>query len=309
MVEGIENENHIEDESELDAALQDSIDAVKAGQTLEEQPQGQTGETGATGETGEAAPTGATGATGEADGGSQVENKDGDELRIPNKGPFESDEAYEKRIELFDLVKRRKAATTPEARQQLTEQINQTKGELRTLGTEKPAAPLNNPTGETGATGATGEEDPTIAADKERLKQLGGMTKEEIDAYMAEKQLAADTKNTLDAFVTANKELQDPDIREMFFDFVENNYQWQGKTGKALMGVLDMARESYFKPSQSIQDRVLKGADVQGKVNAMQFPGSTQGNQSGLSADKKASLEELKSTGMSEEKALELLSD
>lgn len=302
-VEGTEIENPIDDETELDAVLEQSIGAVKAGQTLEDNPQGQTDETGSAGDT----DTGEPAKTGEADGGSQVENKDSEELRIPNKGKFESDEAYEKRIELFDLVKRRKSATTLEARQELTAQINKTKGELRTIGTEQPITPLNNPTSETGAAGE--EEDPVLVADRERLKQLGGMTKDEIDAYMAEKQLATDTKNTLDTFISANKELEDPDIREIFFEFVENNYQWQGKTGKALLGILDMARDSYFKPSESIQDRVLKGAGVQDKVNAMQFPGSTQSASNGLSPEKRASVEELKATGMSEEKALELLSD
>jgi hypothetical protein len=119
---------------------------------------------------------------------------------------------------------------------------------------------------------------------------------------------AGEVKSTLDNFVDRHYELKDEDVREVFFDFVESNYNWQNKSGKDLMTVLELARESMFKPSESIQDRVLKGANVQEKVNAMQFPGGTIAK-AALSPDMQKSIDELKATGMSEEKALELLSD
>ena len=74
------------------------------------------------------------------------------------------------------------------------------------------------------------------------------------------------------------------------------------------MTVLELARESMFKPSETITERVLKGANVQEKVNAMQFPGGTTAK-SDYSPEMRKSIDELKATGMSEEKALELLSD
>ncbi len=71
---------------------------------------------------------------------------------------------------------------------------------------------------------------------------------------------------------------------------------------------IELARENMFKPSESIQDRVLKGANVAEKVNAMQFPGGTVAKGS-MSPELRRDVDELKATGMSEEKALELLSD
>jgi len=88
------------------------------------------------------------------------ENGKKEEFRIPNKGKFESDEAYEKRVELFDLVKKRKAATTPEAKQALSNEISRTKGELRTLGeNDKALQNVSKPADES-------IEDPNIVADE-----------------------------------------------------------------------------------------------------------------------------------------------
>lgn len=297
-----------EDESELDAALEASIAAVQAGETLEEGPTGQTGETGPTGETGEESPTGETGSTGEAPTGeaSPTGATGEEEYRIPNKGKFESDEAYEKRIELFDLVKRRKAATTPEAKAALSTEISKAKGELKTLGGGER---FIQPTGETGSTGETGEVDPDLLADQERLRALGGATKEDIAAIIAQTQHEATVRTDLQSFVGRHDELKDEDVREVFFDFVDQNYNWQGKSGKELTATLEMAYENMFRPSESVQDRVLKAAGVAEKVGAMQFPGGTGTTTPGLSPDKQKSVEELKATGMPEDKAIELLSD
>jgi len=120
--------------------------------------------------------------------------------------------------------------------------------------------------------------------------------------------LANDVKNTLDKFVERHTELGDEDTREVFFDFVDSNYNWQNKGGKELMTVLELARESMFKPSETIQERVLKAANVQEKVNAMQFPGGTVAK-TDFSPEMRKDLDELIATGMPEEKAIELLSD
>ena len=119
---------------------------------------------------------------------------------------------------------------------------------------------------------------------------------------------AGEVKSTLENFVERHAELKDEDVREVFFDFVDDNYNWQNKSGKELMTVLELARESMFKPSETIQERVLKGADVQNKVNAMQFPGGTIAKQD-YSPEMSNSIKELVATGLSEEKAIELLSD
>ncbi len=231
--------------------------------------------------------------------------EEGYEFRVPNKGKFESDESFEKRVELLDLVKRRKLAVTPEQKQVLSEQIQTTKNQLKNLnGSDKITNPLNT----TEETIKPKEEDEAIKADRERLKALGGVTKDDLQAIIAERETNANIKSTLESFVQRHPELKDTDVREVFFDFVDSNYNWNGKTGKNLMTVLELARENMFKPSETIQERVLKGANVQEKVNAMQFPGGTN-IRTEYSPEMRKSIDELKATGMSEEKAVELLAE
>lgn len=282
----------IDDEAALDAELATSIDAIKAGQPLEAQPQSQTVEPEATKVAGE---------TGEENGDSQSA-EGGAEIRIPNKGKFESDEAYEKRIELFDLVKRRKAATTPEAKAQLSEDIKKAKGDLRTLGSAERFT--QSKTEEL----SSDDVDPDLAADKAKAKELGLLTKEDAAEIIQQERLAQEVKSNLETFVNRKAELLDEDVREVFFDFVDANYVWQGKSGKELLAVLEMAHDAMFRPNESVQDRVLKAAGVQEKVNAMQFPGGSAARQ-GFSPEMQKSIDELKATGMSEDKAIELLTE
>ncbi len=231
--------------------------------------------------------------------------EEGYEFRIPNKGKFESDESYEKRVELLDLVKRRKLSNSPEQKQVLSEQIQVTKNQLKNLnGSDK----INNPLNSTESTTQVKEEDESTKADRERLKQIGGVTKEEIQDMISERDATSNIKSTLENFVGRHPELKDADVREVFFDFVDSNYNWNGKVGKDLMTVLELARENMFKPSETIEERVLKGANVQEKVNAMQFPGGTNAKTE-YSPEMRKSIDELKAVGMSEEKALELLSE
>lgn len=306
------NKGAADDESVLDAELAASIEAVRAGQTAEVIPPSQTGETGPTGSTGEAAPTGEaeptgeTGSTGEAPTGeASATGATGEaEIRIPNKGKFESDEAFEKRVELFDLVKRRRAATTPEAKAALSASIKAAKGELKSLGGE---GRFTQQKTEGAPTGETGEVDPELAADQERLRALGGATKEDVAAIIAQTQQETQVRTDLQGFVGKHDELKDEDVREVFFEFVDDNFVWQGKSGKDLTTTLELAYEAMFKPSESVTERVLRGAGVQEKVNAMQFPGGT-GGKTTYSPEMQKSIDELKATGMSEEKAVELLS-
>lgn len=289
----------VDDESALDKELEESITAVRTGNTLEPSAQAKT----------EVKPeeTPAEAKEEEQTSPAPVEEgkkEEGYEFRIPNKGKFESDESYEKRIQLLDLVKKRKLAKSDDQRQSFSEQIQTTKNQLKTLnGADKITNPLNSVENSNQP-----EEDEATKADRERLKQLGGATKEDIAEIIRQERIAADTKSTLEKFVERYPDLQDPDVREVFFDFVDTNYNWNGKTGKDLMTVLELARENMFRPSESIQDRVLKGANVQQKINAMQFPGGTVAKQE-YSPEMQKSIEELVATGMSKEKAIELLSD
>lgn len=295
-----EKTEDIVDESELDKYLEESIKSVQAGKVLApkeevkaEEPKEETPE--------EKEP--------EEPSKPQADEKKSEEyeFRVPNKGKFESDESYEKRIELLDLVKRRKLAKTDEQRQAISEEIKTAKSNLKTLnGTDRFTNPLNQKSEEVKE--PIEPEDETLAADRERLKQLGGATKEDIEEIVKQDRLATDVRNTLDNFIDRHPELKDEDTREVFFDFVDSNYNWQNKGGKELMTVLELARENMFKPSETIQERVLKGANVQEKVNAMQFPGGSIAK-TDYSPEMRKSIDEIVATGVSEEKAIELLSD
>lgn len=284
------------EDAELDKSLEDSIAAVKAGNELKPQA---------------VAATPAEAAEPQVEDPSNPQAPkpkigDDSEFRVPNKGKFESDESYEKRIQLFDLVKQRKAAKTPEAKEKLTVEIQTTKNQLKTLnGADKVTPSINNPVS---TEKPNEEEDEATKQDRERLKHIGGATKDDIQEIIRQERVASETKSTLDKFVDRYPEFKDEDVREVFFDFVDSNYNWSNKTGKELMTVLELARENMFKPSETIQERVLKGANVQEKINAMQFPGGTVAR-SDYSPEMRKSIDELKATGMSEEKAVELLSD
>lgn len=295
-MEETNNDAVVNDESALDAELEASIATLKAGNELSETPTVQP----------EVKPAETPVETKEEETSAPQTTEGEYDFRVPNKGKFESDESYEKRIELMDLVKRRKLAKSEEQKQAISEQIKTTKGQLKNLnGADKLLNSLNTEEKEV----VSGDEDETLKADRERLKQLGGATVEDIQNILQKERQTIEIKSTLERFIDRHSELQDEDTREIFFDFVDSNYNWQNKSGKDLMTVLELARESMFKPSESIQERVLTGANVQEKVNAMQFPGGTVITKPALSPDVKKSVDELMATGMSEEKALELISE
>lgn len=287
----------VEDESVLDKELEDTLSTIKAGQ---ESPAPAP----------EVKPEENKGANPEAPKVEESSNPPSDnagefKLPIPSKTKFESDEVYEKRIELMDLIQKKKLAKTDDQKKELSDQIKTTRVEMSLLkGPNNQINNLNKVVDDPKPV-----EDPALKADKERLKALGGATTEDIQEMLAQERLAIETKNTLESFVGRHPEFKDNDVRDVFFDYVDTNYNWQNKTGKDLMTVLELARESMFKPSESIQERVLKAANVQEKVNAMNFPGGTGSGKSDFSPEMRKSIDELKATGMSEEKAVELLSD
>jgi hypothetical protein len=227
--EKVEIKEEVVDETELDKSLEDSLNSLKAGQALPPKEEVKSEEKKEVTPETPKAEDASTPPVEEA-------KKEGEyDFRVPNKGKFESDESYEKRIELMDLVKRRKLAKTDEQKQQISEQIQTTKGQLKDLnGTDKLTNPLNQKSGvETEKT--TEPEDETLKADRERLKQLGGTTKEDIQQILQQERKAIEVKSTLEKFVDRHTELKDADTREVFFDFVDSNYNWQNKSGKELM--------------------------------------------------------------------------
>ena len=301
-----EIKTEVNDDTELDKSLDESIKSVQAGKELAPKEQVKPEEKK---EATPEAPKVEDTSTPPVD---EENKKAAEEFKLPTpgkpdkRGKFESDEVYEKRFELMELIRKRKTAVSEEQRQQLSNQIKVGKEELSILGRKDNFInPLNK---KSEVVPEKIEEDELLKADKERLKQLGGATKEDIAEIVKKERLAGEVKSTLDKFVDRHTELKDEDTREVFFDFVDNNYNWQNKSGKELMTVLELARESMFKPSETIQERVLKGANVQEKVNAMQFPGgSIAKTERSLEMDK--SIKEIVATGVSEEKAIELLSD
>jgi hypothetical protein len=300
--EKVEIPAEVNEEAELDKSLAESIGSLKAGKALPPKEEVKVEEKK------EVTPEAPKPEDPSTPPVVEAKKEDAYDFRVPNKGKFESDESYEKRIELMDLVKRKKLAKTDEQKQQISADIEKAKSQMKNLnGTDKITNPLNQKSG-VGTEKKVEVEDEALKADRERLKQLGGATKEEVQEIIQKERQAAEVTSTLEKFVDRHAELKDNDTREVFFDFVDSNYNWQNKSGKELMTVLELARESMFKPSETIQERVLKGADVQNKVNAMQFPGGTIAKQD-YSPEMSNSIKELVATGLSEEKAIELLSD
>jgi hypothetical protein len=298
----------ITDESALDAELAESLNAIK---NAGKEPEPAKAEVKPEAKAEEPKKEPEADKPKEEEAGNPPAGEDTYEFRLPNKGSkpdkkgkFESDESYEKRIELMDLIAKRKLSKDPSKREELSKQIDSTRNQMMNLGGKDKINNLNKVEGDL----KKEDEDPVLKADKERLKQLGGATKEDIEQIIQNEAKKREVASTLEKFVERHPELKDEDAREVFFDFVDSNYNWQNKGGKELMTTLELARENMFRPSESIQERVLKGADVQNKVNAMQFPGGAM-TKASVSPEMQRSIDELKSTGMSEEKARELLSD
>lgn len=226
-------------------------------------------------------------------------------FKKPVKGPTESEETYAKRVELAEFVDARKKAKSPEEKQRLSQAITETRQEMKVISTSKEN--ITNKNGDAPVLQKTEDQlkrEVQITKDKEYLKELGVLTPADLEKMRFDENV----KTTLDSFVARHPEFKDEDVRDVFFDFVDSNYAWQSKTGAPLMTVLELAREAMYKPSETISERVLSGANVAEKVNAMQFPGGTVVKPA-LSGDQKKSLDELMATGMTESKAMALISE
>ncbi len=298
-----ENEIAAEDDSILDKELEDSLNAMKAEEPKVATTQETKVESGDKPVDTEGAPTSQEPKEGEVPRGSDNKPETGELVfKAPTKGENESDASFNKRVELAELVRQRKLARSEDEKNSLSKDISSVRKELSTLNN-----PINNPL--TKAETPNNEVEPEPSDDLKRLKELGGVTKDELINALEEREFNKNVETTVKSFVDKNPQMADEDVREVFFNFVESNYNWQGKSGQELNTVLELAKDAMFKPSETIQERFIKGANVQEKVNSMQFPGGSVSKQ-GISKDKQQSVDELMSTpGMTEEKALELLSD
>lgn len=221
-------------------------------------------------------------------------------FKAPKKGKFESEESYQSRVRLADLVAKRKATTDPAERQKLTEEISQTRKEMRgtNSGDIKNSSNLGEKSAENSEANKGGE------GDSSKSKPL---TQEDLDAALEARDYNVNVTQTLNDFFQRHPNLADQDVREVYFHFVETNYNWQGKTGKDLMTVLELAHDSMFRPGDSIQERVLNGTKVAEKVDAMSFPGGSVAAPS-ASPEQDASIKELTALGYTEEQAREMIS-
>lgn len=286
--EKIEDNN---DESVLDQELEASLNALRAETSAEEvkpteTPENPTGPDSDEGKPSEIEP--------EADAVPKTEENK--EFKPPVKGKFESEESFQKRIELANLVKQRKEARTAEDKDSIQKDIQNIRKDLARLNSKNINNSLN-----------PDEVPPKTLNELDQDEPEATVTIGEVERILEEREFERSVRSTIQTFVERHEILKnDEDQREVFFDFVESDFNWKGKTGADLLRVLEMAREAMFKPSESIQDRVLKSANVAEKVNAMQFPGGTI-TKPGLTPAQQKSVDELVATGMSADKALELI--
>lgn len=223
-----------------------------------------------------------------------------DFTKPPTKGKFESDDSYNMRVNLFDLIKQRKQATTPAEKDAIQEQMTAIRREIGELARSSKSS-LLKPNND--------DISPDIVPENNQNKTF---TQEDIDRIVEQKlqsrQSSIETKAVIDSFFDKHTEFKDQDVRDVFIEFFDSNYKIEGKAPKDVANVLDLARQAMFRPSETVQERILKAAGVAEKVNAMQFPGGTI-VKDGLTPEQQKSIAEIVATGMSEQKARELILD
>lgn len=278
------------DDAELDASISETISQVKAEHPGAAKPLETAKDSG---NTDEGAETSTSQEHSPKDTESQTGNQsDASEFKLPVKGKFESDESFELRMQLFDLVKQKKAAGSQEEKDGIQRQIK----ELRHQMSEALRSPSTRSQSSISNDDASPEE-----------AEVGNQN----NRYLTEQDLIefnqrAQNKVVIDSFFEKHPEFKDPDVKEVFVNFFDANYKLDGKDAKGVATVLELARSAMFKPSETIQERTLKAAQVQDKVNAMQFPGSTGGGDT-FTPEQKASIDEMVSAGVPREKAIELV--
>jgi len=217
------------------------------------------------------------------------------DLKVPVRGKFESEESYAVRTNIAEMIKAKEAAGTDSEKAVISEELKNFRKEFGHL--------INNNRSQLSTYDNSTPSDVTSDDDD----QATPVSLEDVDAYFNQRMQAQENKLVTETFFNKYPEFTDTNVRDVFIDFFDSNYKIEGKTGGQLRQVLELARDAMFKPNQSIQERVLKGANVQEKVNAMQFPGGTI-VRPGLTPDQQRSVDEMVSTGlMSEDQARKII--
>jgi len=218
------------------------------------------------------------------------------DLRIPVKGPLESEESYAVRLQISEMLKKREAAATEDEKSEVQKELKKFREEFGHL--------INSNRSQF----SQDRDDAPSSVQPDDGSQKKFVSVDELEEILAEKQVQTENKFIIESFFSKHPEFSDQNVRDVFVDFFDSNYKIDGKTGSQIAQVLELARSAMFKPTQSIEERVLKGANVQNKVNAMQFPGGTI-VRNGLTPDQQRSVDEMKAAGISEDRARELILD
>lgn len=226
-----------------------------------------------------------------------AETQEESDLTIPIRGKFETDTSYAVRMKIAEMIKAKKQAETVVEKNEIQEELRSFRKEFGNLinNNKSQLSFNNNDNAPSDVTPEKGESGRYI--DESQLEQI-----------LSERETTFKNKNVVDSFFKTYKEFNDDSVKQVFIDFFDSNYRIDNKVGEQITETLELAREAMFRPKQGIQERVLKSADVNQKINSMQFPGGTV-TKSALTPQQQKSVDEMVNAGVSEEKARELISD
>ncbi len=229
---------------------------------------------------------------------SQTETQEEFDFRQPIQGKFESDASYHLRLQIAERIKERKLASNESEKNAIQKEIGELRKEFRSITINRSPS-FNNDSHSSDVQSPQETLQDKIEVDPKSLEQI-------IEQKVQSERVRIETESVINTFFDKYKDFKDPDTKQVFIDFFDSNYKIDGKGPKEVVQTLELARSAMFRPTESIQEKVIKSAGVQEKVNAMQFPGGTI-VRSGLTADQQQSVNELKATGMSEDRARALI--
>ncbi len=282
----------VDDESQLDAEIDGTISKIKAVQTEVAYPPESAESPSEKSDAGAEAPPAEEA---KPDNGPETEEPSF-ELREPVRVKFETEESFNTRVRLFNLVKQKKASQDPQEKEDIQKQMTEIRDSLRSL--DRFTSPKD------------GNAPEVVQPSPAPTDNDSVVRKEDLPKILEEMRMETEAKVTIDSFFDKHPEFKDPAVREVFTDFFDSNYKLDGKNAKGISEVLELAHGAMFRQNESVQERVLQGADVMEKVNAMQFPGGTV-VRTGLTPSQDASIKEMMAANpnMSEDRARELILD
>lgn len=234
----------------------------------------------------------------ESQSSNESQGTDEFDFKQPTKGKFESEESYQLRLEIAERIKEKKTAKSEEERSEIQKEISELRKEFRFINNNRSQSFNRDST------------DSDVQSRDETTQEKIEIDPQSLDKMVAEKvqseRVRIETESAITSFFDKYKDFKDNDVKQVFIDFFDSNYKIEGKNAKQVIQTLELARSAMFKPTESIQEKVIKSANVQQKVNAMQFPGGTI-VRSGLNQEQEQSVKELMATGMSEDRARALI--